>query len=323
MASSEQIKALIKSHIEKDDDRFQAVVLQVAAQAAKQGHGKLAEDLRVLIDEIKEIAPARKVTSIFQNKAEISGLFSIDQSDERLSSLISSPEILERIKRIILEHRQRSKLSEFGLSPRKKILLYGPPGTGKTLTASVLAGELKLPLFSVQFDTLITKYMGETAAKLRIVFDSINKVRGVYLFDEFDAIGTHRSSSNDVGEMRRILNSFLQLMEQVDSESIIIAATNNIQLLDHALFRRFDDVLEYQLPDTHQIKTLLERKLSPIGIKKIDWDIVVSKCAGLSYADIGKACEDALKSIILQEIPSELTTSVLLRHLDEKMASRR
>jgi len=97
-----------------------------------------------------------------------------------------------------------------GLSPRRKLLLVGPPGTGKTLSASVLASELGIPLFQVRLDGLITKFMGETAAKLRQIFDATSQTRGIYFFDEFDAIGSQRGLTNDVGEIRRVLNSFLQ-----------------------------------------------------------------------------------------------------------------
>ena len=131
---------------------------------------------------------------------------------------------------------------------RRKRLIEGKPGTGKTMTASVIASEVSLPLYTIQVDKLVNKFMGETSARLRQIFDSMETQQGVYLFDEFDAIGADRSLDNEVGEMRRILNSFLQFIEQDASDSIIIAATNNQKILDQALFRRFDDVLHYDLP---------------------------------------------------------------------------
>ncbi len=160
------------------------------------------------------------------------------------------PEALaERLKRVLLEQRQQKRLREHSLSSRRKLLFLGPPGSGKTMTASALAGELHLPLFTIMLEGLITKFMGETAAKLRLVFEAIRQTQGVYLFDEFDALGAHRSQSNDVGEIRRVLNSFLQLLEKDTSQSLIVAATNHPEMLDRALFRRFDDVIEYNLPD--------------------------------------------------------------------------
>ena len=137
-----------------------------------------------------------------------------ESSDTPLSALVIPDIFRERIQRIIHEHRQQEKLKKHGLSNRRKILLSGPPGTGKTLTARVLAHELRLPLHTIQVDKLVTKFMGETSAKLRQIFDLIRDQRGVYLFDEFDAIGGERSRENDVGEMRRVLNALLQFIEQ-------------------------------------------------------------------------------------------------------------
>lgn len=169
--------------------------------------------------------------------------------EERLNRLVLSADNLGKINRILHEQKQRDRLSGYGMIPRHKMLLVGPPGTGKTLTASVLATELRLPLFVVRLDGLITKYMGETASKLRLIFDAIAETRGVYLFDEFDALGAQRACDNDIGEIRRVLNSFLQFLEKENGASIIIAATNHPEILDRALFRRFDDVIIYDLPD--------------------------------------------------------------------------
>src|SRR5208337_5606310 len=130
----------------------------------------------------------------------------------------------------------------------------------KTMSASALAGEFGLPLFEIRLEGLITKFMGETAAKLRLVFDAIAETRGVYFFDEFDAIGAKRTERNDVGEIRRVLNSFLQFLEQDESDSLIIAATNHPELLDPALHRRFDDVIEYALPDPDVARRILKNR---------------------------------------------------------------
>ncbi len=138
------------------------------------------------------------------------------------------------------------------------------------MTANVLASELNLPLYTIQLDQIITKFMGETSAKLRLVFDLVRQNQGIYLFDEFDAIGSKRSMENDVGEMRRVLNSFLQFIENDDSISLIIASTNNLELLDHALFRRFDDLLFYDLPDKNQRFTLIQKILAILELG-INW----------------------------------------------------
>ena len=325
MATSEQIKASIRSHSEGDNSRFYSIALQMAAQAAHHGHAKLADELRLLIDNAKEkgseVTKSFNVTNIRQPQGELAGLLSVVYPEARFSSLILTEQNIARLNRIIIEQRQKDKLAEHGLLPRRKILLYGPPGTGKTLTASALAGELHLPLYSIQLDGLITKFMGETAAKLRLIFDHIGKVHGVYFFDEFDAIGAHRTSQNDVGEIRRVLNSFLQSLEQSHTDSIILAATNNLELLDKALFRRFDDVIEYTLPDKKLAIEAFKNRLAIMGIKDLDYEKLAVASAGFSFAEISNACNDAIKSIILNEIPNKLTTSIMLLHLEERRNS--
>ena len=184
------------------------------------------------------------------------------------------------------------------------------------MTASIIASELNLPLYVIQLDRLITKYMGETSVKLRQVFEQIYEIRGVYLFDEFDAIGSDRSLDNDVGEMRRILNSFLQYLEDDDSYSIIIAATNNPNLLDNALFRRFDDVLEYNIPDISQIERLFRMKLTGLALHEVFSEDVYVKAKGLNHADIIRACEDSVKYSILEE--KEITKVILLTFIQDR-----
>ena len=229
--------------------------------------------------------------------------------------------VRDRLVRIIKEHRQIAKIRSYGLAPRKKLLLVGPPGTGKTMSASVLAGELGLPLFVVRLDSLITKYMGETAAKLRLIFEAISQSRGVYLFDEFDSIGSQRGLNNDVGEIRRVLNSFLQLIEQDDSDSLLLAATNHPEILDYALFRRFDDVVEYGLPEQEQLVSALQAKLSVLQNLKIDWRKLADIASGLSYADITRDCEDAIKEAIIHD-REEVVTGDVLKNLTERKAIR-
>ena len=207
----------------------------------------------------------------------------------------------QQLQRVIQEQRYAARILQHGLSPRRKLLLVGSPGTGKTLTASVLAGELGVPLFQVRLDGLITKYMGETAAKLRQVFDATCRTRGVYFFDEFDAIGSQRGLTNDVGEIRRVLNSFLQMIEQDDSHSLIVAATNHPEILDHALFRRFDDVLHYELPDVTQIQALLKARLASSAAKQVAWKRLAETALGLSHAEVTRAAEEVLKEALIHE----------------------
>lgn len=296
MATAEQLKALIRAHFDDDNEKFKTVALQIAAHEAKVGHTSCARDIKNLVQNDKN--PKRKVMP-FEKKLD-----TLEQRDNYVDMLdIVLSETLEgKVIRIINEFCKKEVLRKNGLKNRSKILLTGEPGTGKTMTASVIANEVHLPLYVIQIDKLVTKYMGETSVKLRQVFDHIENYPGVYLFDEFDAIGSDRSMDNDVGEMRRILNSFLQYLENIDSFSLIIAATNNPSILDKALFRRFDDVLEYSLPDENQIFRIIKNKLEGRSGKDIYDQEVIDVALGLSHSDISKACEEAFKYSIMEEI---------------------
>lgn len=301
MASAKQLKALLESHLEGDDERFFSVAMQVAAHEAKLGHGKLAEELRALVDAAKRRRGAEPPVPISRPRGELAGLLEASYPKARLGQMILSASLAGQIHRVIREQRHAGRIAEHGLSPRRKLLLVGPPGTGKTLTASVLAGELGLPLLQVRLDGLLTKFMGETAAKLRQIFDATSQTRGVYFFDEFDAIGSQRGLSNDVGEIRRVLNSFLQMIEQDRSHSLILAATNHAEILDPALFRRFDDVLHYELPGAAQIAKLLRTRLAGAAVKRVSWARLAEAAEGLSYAEVTRAADEVLKDALIHE----------------------
>jgi SpoVK/Ycf46/Vps4 family AAA+-type ATPase len=313
MATAEQIKSLIRSHLSEDDERFYTLALQVAAHEAQQGHAALAHDIREIVDKSRKTRGGNVLLKFPQDMA---GMVLSEQTHRPLSTLVVPEEIRERIQRIVHEHRQQEKLKKHGLSNRRKVLLAGPPGTGKTLTAQVIAHELRLPLHTIQVDKLVTKFMGETSAKLRQIFDLIRDERGVYLFDEFDAIGGERSRENDVGEMRRVLNALLQFIEQDASESLIVGATNNPALLDRALFRRFDDVLHYTLPDEPLRRRLIENVLGTFK-GRLGWKCILAESSGLSHAELDHACRDAIKEAILNDCKT-VETKGLARMLRER-----
>ncbi|RWO93809.1 MAG: ATP-binding protein [Mesorhizobium sp.] len=322
MTTARHIVTLLKSHIAGDEDRFLSTAMQLAAHEARQGHGKLAQELRDLVDAAK-VKPASiprqgGPVPLVQPKGELAGLLSARYPDTRLGDMVLPFDLKARLERVLLEQRQQEYLRDHGLQPRRKLLLVGPAGAGKTMTAAALAGELKLPLFCVVLDGLITKFMGETAAKLRLVFDAIAATRGVYFFDEFDAIGARRGDRQDVGEIRRVLNSFLQFLEQDESQGLIIAATNHPELLDKALFRRFDDVVEYALPDADLIERLLRTRLDRFDTRGLNWGEAAEQAAGLAQAEIVRAAEDAAKSIILSN-----AKRITAKALSESIAERR
>lgn len=313
MATANQLKTLIKSHFDDNSEKFNTVALQIAAYEAKLGHINLANDIRKIIDAEKFNKPK------FRNiDPSLQGLLLEIHPQEHLVDLVVDLQIKKRIERIINEFTYRDKLFRHNLENRRKILFSGHPGTGKTMTASVIANELHLPIYVVLMDKIVTKYMGETSAKLRQIFDYIEDVPAVYLFDEFDAIGGQRGKDNEVGEMRRVLNSFLQFIERDHSDSLIIAATNNLELLDQALFRRFDDVIHYQLPTDQEKIQLLKNRLNGNILQK-DIDLILPELTSLSHAEINQACLDAIKESVINEV--KISPDLVIKTIRERKSA--
>ena len=296
MATADQILSLIRNHLNNDDTQFRKVALQISAVEARSGHAIVARTIQELLNQKKTSLGTVRLVS--KNKDIDDLLLQVDTYDD-MTSLVLCQELKEKLDRVIKEYLKKETLSKYGLANRRKLLLYGASGTGKTMTASALAKEFNLPFFVVRTEKVVTKFMGETGQKLGRIFDFINDVPAVYLFDEFDAIGSQRGMDNEVGEQRRILNTFLQLLERDDSDSFIIAATNSIESIDKAMFRRFDDVIEYKLPDTEQRLALLREYL--YTAKDLDFSSAESLFDGMSHAEIKMVCSDIFKESLLND----------------------
>ncbi|MBD3624562.1 MAG: ATP-binding protein [Rhodobacteraceae bacterium] len=319
MASAQQLIGLIKSHAEGDADRFYDLAMQLSAAEEQKGHTRLAKQLRDWA-EAGQSAPAQRtpaITPIAAPRGDLAEFLAASYPSERLGDVILPPDIEGELAHLVIETRMREKLEEKGLKPRRRVLFSGPPGTGKTLSASALAGELQYPLFSVMLHGLITKFMGETAQKLKMIFDAIKTTRGVYLFDEIDALAAARGGENDVGEARRVLNSFLQFLDEDTGPSIVIATTNLPGILDRAVLRRFDLVLPYAMPDRSAIRQALERRLIGFTLGRIGWKRVTDRAAGLSTADVVAAAEDAARRAVLNDT-DKIATQDLLDALESR-----
>lgn len=324
MATQAQLLSLVRSFSEGDESRFQAVALQLAAEAAGRGQRKLADEIRLLIQDARQrhaAGSAAEITSgpvpLVRPRGELAGVLSAAYPLYRLDDMVLDPQTLDRLRRIVEEHRNRARLAAHKLKPRRKFLLVGPPGTGKTMTAAALAGELSMPLFTIQLDGLITKYMGETSAKLRLVFDAMATTRGLYFFDEFDALASKRLMANDVGEARRVLNSILQMLEEDQSEALILAATNHAELLDPAIFRRFDSRVDYALLTRAQVRAVFEKALAAFDLEDVDWMSVETAATGLSQAEMVRAAEDAARTAVLGH-DALITTGILVTAAEER-----
>jgi len=324
MSNTKQILAMIRSRAKGDDEQLYSIALQVAAAEARKGHRTTAEEIRSAVDDARgrTSGGASVAVSFAKPRGDLQGLLELRRPSYALSDVVLSDKVRFQIDGLVREQMKRDWLREHKKYPRKRALCIGPPGSGKTMTSEALAHTLKIPLYVIRLDALITRFMGETAAKLRLVFDEVNTRRGVYLFDEFDAVGSRRDATNDVAEMRRVLNSFLQFMEETNTtDSLVIAATNYPELLDRALLRRFDTVLEFIPPTKDQVKQLIKSNLRPIKHPRLAWSKIGDCAAGLSQSEIVAAAEDAVKTAILDQ-RSSLTTQHILDTLLERHAMK-
>ncbi|MEM6515970.1 MAG: AAA family ATPase [Bacteroidota bacterium] len=323
MAAAEKIKALLQSYGDKDDTRFYTTAMQIAAAEAKKGHTKLAEELKVLIEKIKtkrsiDSVSKTRILPVNEAQRELKDLLEVYRPHIKTKDMVLTKTVADDIKRILSEQRKFDQLLQHNLQPRRKLMLVGPPGCGKTMTAKAIAGDLEIPLFIIRLDGLISRYMGESIAKLKLIFDSMYQHRAVYLFDEFDSIGSNRSYGNDVGEIKRVLNSFLMNIEKDESNSLLIAATNIPESLDKALFRRFDDIIQYPLPGNMEIAELIQIQLKGYELTKSKTiNAVAKEAVGLSFADVSNACKDAIKEMIVNNT-NKVSSTTLFKFIKNK-----
>lgn len=216
------------------------------------------------------------------------------------NDLIIDDVIKERLEYIIAETQNVKRLRSFGLKPKQKILFCGSPGTGKTLSAKVISSVIGYPFVYVLFDSILSSFLGQTATNLRKIFDFIEQDKFVILFDEFDIVGKRRDDPQEHGEVKRVVNNFMQMIDNYDGDGILIAATNHPQLLDTAIWRRFDEIIEFTNPTKQQRKELFQKYL---GVLKKNGELDIERLSSLtakySSYDISAVCENALRRNVI------------------------
>lgn len=320
MATGKVLRQLIKSGVEGNHDAFKAAAEEVIREERAKQHHMLANDLeRLLYGRLQNLdhAPGRPFVKAPVDRERNLALLDLREPMRRLEDVVLSDETRSALEELLQEHHHQERLASYGLRAADRLLFYGLPGCGKTLTAEVIASELGLPLAIVRVDAVVSSYLGETAANLRKVFDFAAAYAAVVLFDEFDALAKERADEAEHGELRRVVNAVLQMMDAYHGRSVLIAATNHESILDFAIWRRFEEVLVFDLPNLEQLRRLLALKLR--GVRRefeVEDAAIASIFKGMAHADVERVLRRAIKDMVLAG--QEFLTS---RHLE--VAARR
>jgi SpoVK/Ycf46/Vps4 family AAA+-type ATPase len=317
VAESRLLRKLVKAGVEARTDDFRRTVEEVVREERSKKHHLLANDLERLL--ARDIVTTPKPNVVVPHDRE-RGLPLVDvrEPGRGLDELVLSRNTERVLRRVLDEHRRADVLASYGLRPSSKLLFAGPPGTGKTSAAEALAHDLGLDLVIVRVDAIISSFLGETAANLRKVFEFLEQGRYLALFDEFDALGKERDDPSEHGEIRRVVNAFLQQFDAYRGRSILVAATNHDGLLDRALWRRFDEIVTFPLPtpsETSAMLALLTRSLRhdlPLSRRTF-----VARMKGKSQADVERVFRRAIRSMVLSD-STKLTLETFLAALADE-----
>lgn len=328
---SDLLKKLFQSHAENNRDKFVEIANEIIKEEEKKNHHLLAKDLKQIIYSktqnktyINNNIYKKYKTNIPIPRDTEKGfpLLEIKENYFNLDDVILFDNLKKKIEYTIKEFKSREILATYGLRPKQKLLFCGPPGTGKTLTSYVISSVLGFPLIYIRFDSIVSSFLGETATNLRKIFDFIEEGEWVVLFDEFDIIGKKRDDPYEHGEIKRVVNNFMQMLDNYKGKSLLISATNHQHLLDTAIWRRFDDILFFDIPDSNLRGQLFNKYLR---VLKKSSDLNKSNLSkltdGFTPADIAQVCEEAQRRVIVMN-KIEISYDDIQWAIDEQKARK-
>lgn len=303
--NSSNLELLFKAHISKDEKLFNELAMNIIKEEEMKNHHLVAGRLKKIMEN--DITYSNKSNLFIHNLPPVPRdsekgfpLLEIKKGNYNWNDLIIDPNISEILKEVIRENKRSQLLKSYGLKPKNKIILSGPPGTGKTLTAKILSSEMNYPLLIVRFDSVVSSFLGETSSNLRKIFDYIEKGKWIVLFDEFDIIGKKRDDPTEHGEIKRVVNNFMLMLENYTGDSILLASSNHPQILDDAVWRRFDEVLMYSLPDVESREKIFKNCFKIVHKESsINYKQLAERTEGFSGSDIEQVSIRAMKKSLL------------------------
>lgn len=303
MATGKLLRKLIKTGIEGDMEAFRETSRRIIEEERQKQHHLLANDLERILYGTTAVngrsASTARLAAPTDRERNLP-LLSIREPLRRMEDVVLSDDTRSTLEELLQEHHHTERLASYGLRAADRLLFYGPPGCGKTLTSEVIASELGMPLAIVRIDAVVSSYLGETASNLRKVFEFAATHSVVLLFDEFDALAKERADESEHGELRRVVNAVVQMMDEYSGNSVLIAATNHESILDSAIWRRFEEILYFERPNLEQLRRLLSLKLR--GVRREfapDDPTVTNLFKGMSHADVERVLRRAIKAMIL------------------------
>ena len=313
MARADLILSLVRAGTQGNQTQFQKTVEALAADERAKKHTILADRLLAQL-RASDNGRARPPTPS-STRPLVGPLVTEVAPVHRLKDLILPAEAEEVIRELVEEQHRADLLRSYNLEPRHRVLLAGPPGNGKTSLAEAIADALSVPLILVRYEAVIGSYLGETAQRIGQLFEHARSRHCVLFFDEFDSIGKERGDIHETGEIKRVVSSLLLQIDALPSYVVIVTASNHPELLDRAVWRRFQVRIELPMPRQSQIeewfKRFEKRTEHTLGFTPRS---LARRLRGLSFAEVEDFGSDVLRRIVLDQ-PSADAKSIVERRL--------